>query len=143
MMRSQRQLWPRGETVAEQTSTVSESALETPWKRRSYLGARSNYESTVFATLRIRYEFRGRNSFKGRESCNTPNYILTVLYHILGIIKVNVYFFRIKTCEKKKAKPGIRTRTKGKLVNYHLKTQGSLMRMSRGQGIKSLKMKYK
>ena len=48
----------RGETVAEQTSTVSGNALATPWQRRSYLGSRSNYDSTVFATLRIRYEFR-------------------------------------------------------------------------------------
>ena len=47
----------RGETVAEQTSTVNESALETPWYRRSYLGARSNYESIVSATLRIKYEY--------------------------------------------------------------------------------------
>ena len=46
----------------EQISTVSESALATPRKRRSYLGDRSNYESIVFATLRNRYEIRGRNS---------------------------------------------------------------------------------
>ena len=60
-------------------STVSESALVTPWQERSYFGTRSNYESIVSATLRIRYEFRGRNSFKGGESCNTLNYTMTVL----------------------------------------------------------------
>ena len=63
----------------KQTSTISKSALETPWQRSSYLGARSNYESIILATLRNRYEFRGRNSFKGGKSCNTPNYTLVVL----------------------------------------------------------------
>ena len=65
MMRAKCNYSSRGETVVEQTSTISESSLATPWQRRSNLGARGNYESTVPATLRIRYEFRGRNSFKG------------------------------------------------------------------------------
>ena len=49
---------------------------------RSHLGTRINNEGTIFTTFLFRYEFRGRNSFKGGGggSCNTPNYTLVVYY---------------------------------------------------------------
>ena len=58
----------------KQTSTVSASAMATPWQGGSYLGARSDYESTVPVTFLFKYEFRGQNSFKG-ERIVTPQII--------------------------------------------------------------------
>ena len=49
----------------KQTSPPDKGALATSWYERSNLGTRINNEGTVSATLRFRYEFRGRNSFKG------------------------------------------------------------------------------
>ena len=62
----------------EEASPSSKSTLVTPRYKVRNLGI--DTEGIVPITLQFRYEFRGRNSFKGGgKSCNTPNYTIIVL----------------------------------------------------------------
>ena len=58
----------------EQESVISESTLETSRLGGGNMGARGNNESSVSVTFLFRYEFRGRNYFKG-ERAVTPQII--------------------------------------------------------------------
>ena len=61
------------------------------WEAVTWADFQELFMSKFFSTM-ARYA-------KAREFlrlCNTPNYNLTVLSHVLSIIKVNVYFSGIK-----------------------------------------------
>ena len=62
---------------------------EATWEPEATM--RAQYSQLFDSAMNFEDEILLRN-----ESCNTPNYTLTVLYHVLGIIKVNIYFSSIK-----------------------------------------------